>query len=78
MSVQNIRILVSDDVSDTGLDPLRSAGMSVEKVTGLKPSDLREKIRDYDGLVVRSETKVTAELIEAASRLRAVGRASSL
>jgi D-3-phosphoglycerate dehydrogenase len=75
MSVQNIRILVSDDVSDTGLDPLRSAGMSVEKVTGLKPSDLREKIRDYDGLVVRSETKVTAELIEAASRLRAVGRA---
>jgi D-3-phosphoglycerate dehydrogenase len=73
--MDNAKILVSDDVSESGLEPLRAAGFMVEKRTGLKPEELRSIIHDYDGLVVRSETKVTAELLDAASGLRAVGRA---
>ncbi|HEX8129574.1 MAG TPA: phosphoglycerate dehydrogenase [Pyrinomonadaceae bacterium] len=73
--MDNIKILVSDDVSESGLEPLRAAGFTVDKRTGLKPEELREIIRDYDGLVVRSETKVTAALMDDAVRLRAIGRA---
>src|ERR687893_1932276 len=70
-----IKILVSDDVSESGLEPLRAAGFAVEKRTGLKGEELLEAVRDCDGLVVRSETKVTAQLLEAAGNLRAIGRA---
>jgi D-3-phosphoglycerate dehydrogenase len=71
----NIKIFVADDVSESGLGPLREAGFVVEKRTGLKPDELAEAVRDCDGLVVRSETKVTARLMDEAGRLRAVGRA---
>ncbi|MBA3713621.1 MAG: phosphoglycerate dehydrogenase [Pyrinomonadaceae bacterium] len=71
----DIKILVSDDVSESGLEPLRSAGFTVEKKIGLKSDDLFEAVRNYDGLIVRSETKVTASLMDAAGRLRAIGRA---
>ncbi|HVF56961.1 MAG TPA: phosphoglycerate dehydrogenase [Pyrinomonadaceae bacterium] len=71
----NIKIFVSDDVSESGLEPLRAAGFEVEKRAGLKGDDLLEAVRECDGLVVRSETKVTPQLMEAAGNLRAVGRA---
>jgi D-3-phosphoglycerate dehydrogenase len=71
----SIKIFVADDVSESGLEPLRAAGFAVEKRTGLSPDELREAVRDCEGLVVRSETKVTAELMDSALRLRAVGRA---
>lgn len=70
-----MKILVADDVSESGLEPLRAAGFAVEKRVGLSPAELLEAVRDCEGLVVRSETKVTAELMDAAERLRAVGRA---
>jgi D-3-phosphoglycerate dehydrogenase len=73
--MNQIKIVVSDDVSATGLEPLRAAGFHVEKRTGLALEELREVVSDCDGLVVRSETKVTAELMDAAPRLRVVGRA---
>lgn len=73
--MSQIKIFVSDDVSEPGLEPLRAAGFAVEKRTGLSVDALREVLRDCDGLVVRSETKVTAELMESAPRLRVVGRA---
>ena len=75
MSAQNVKIFVADDVNEGGLEPLRAAGFMVEKKTRLAPDDLREAVRDCDGLVVRSETKVTADLMDAAGRLRAIGRA---
>jgi len=71
----DIKIFVADDVSESGLEPLREAGFAVEKRTGLKGVELAEAVRGADGLVVRSETRVTAELFEAAGRLRVVGRA---
>ena len=73
--MNEIKIFVADDVSESGLEPLRAAGFAVEKRTGLSPDELREAVRDCEGLVVRSETKVTAELMDAGLRLRAVGRA---
>ncbi len=70
-----IKILVSDDVSESGLEPLRSPSFQLEKRTGLKGDDLSAALRDAEGLIVRSETKVTAELIDGAKKLRVIGRA---
>jgi len=73
--MSHTKILVADDVSDSGLEPLRQAGFEVEKITKLSAAELGRRLADYDGLVVRSETKVTGALIDAAPRLRVVGRA---
>jgi len=69
------KIFVADDVSESGLGPLRSAGFTVEKRPGLSAPELREALKDCEGLIVRSETKVTSELLDAANRLRVIGRA---
>lgn len=69
------KIFVADDVSESGLEPLRAAGFEVEKRTGLSPADLQSVITEYDGLIVRSETKVRADLMEGAPKLRVIGRA---
>ena len=68
------RILVADPIADDGVARLRAAG-EVDVATGLEPGALRERIAEYDALVVRSETKVTSDLLDAATRLRVVGRA---
>src|SRR5436305_4121060 len=75
MTSQKRNILVADDVSDNGLQPLRDAGFMVEKKTGLASAALRKSLVDSEGLVVRSETKVTAEIMEADWSLRVIGRA---
>jgi len=69
------KIFVADDVSEGGLGPLRTSGFMVEKRPGLPPAELREAVKDCEGLIVRSETKVTADLLDAASSLRVIGRA---
>jgi D-3-phosphoglycerate dehydrogenase len=74
-STNQARIFVADDVSDKGLQPLRDAGFVVEKKTGLAPDALREALADSDGLVVRSETRVTPDLMDTARKLRVIGRA---
>ena len=71
----DVKILVADDVSESGLEPLRAAGFAVVKKIRLGFEELADALADCDGLVVRSETKVTAALMERAPRLRAVGRA---
>jgi len=70
------RVLVSDKLADEGLAPLRE-NPSVELVvkTGLSPDELKREIADADALLVRSATKVTAEVMEAAPKLIAIGRA---
>ncbi|HET9553416.1 MAG TPA: phosphoglycerate dehydrogenase [Anaeromyxobacteraceae bacterium] len=69
------RVLVSDDLSPEAVKVLRDAGLQVDVKVGLKPAELEAIIGEYDGLAVRSATKVTAALLEKASRLRIVGRA---
>jgi len=74
--VSEYKVLVSDKLSERGLEILREAeGISVDVKTGLTPDELRSGIEGYDALVVRSSTKVTAEVIEAADRLKVIGRA---
>lgn len=68
------RILVAEPIAAEGLDLLRTAGQ-VDVRTGLSPQQLAECIGEYDVLIVRSQTKVTAELIEAGKRLQVIGRA---
>jgi len=69
------KIFVADEVSDSGLQPLRDAEFTVEKRVGLSPADLPAAMSGCAGLVVRSETKVTAELMDRTPDLRVVGRA---
>lgn len=72
----NYRVLVSDPISEKGVEALAAApGISVDFKTGLKPEELLEIIGEYHGLVVRSQTKVTAEVFAAAKNLKAIGRA---
>jgi D-3-phosphoglycerate dehydrogenase len=71
-----IKILVSDALSEEGLKVLRNVKeFQVDVKTDLKPDELKAVIKDYDALVVRSATKVTKEVINAADKLRAIGRA---
>ncbi|MBI2840705.1 MAG: phosphoglycerate dehydrogenase [Acidobacteria bacterium] len=70
-----MRILVSDDISESALGVFSGTGWSVQKRTGLKSEELAAIIAEYDALLVRSATKVTRELLTCASKLRVVGRA---
>ncbi len=69
------RILICDPIAEDGIELLRRAGAQVEVHLGLSPQALRETLEDYEGLIVRSETKVTAEAIRAAQKLQVIGRA---
>ena len=72
------KILVSDNLSDQGIAVFQeTAGIDVDVKLGLEPEELRAIIKDYDGLAVRSATKVTKEIIEAAHRLKVIGRAGT-
>ncbi|MGO8947072.1 MAG: phosphoglycerate dehydrogenase [Ktedonobacterales bacterium] len=67
-------ILVADPIAPAGVDALRGVAQ-VDERHGLPPADLISVIGEYDALVVRSETKVTAAVIEAGTRLRVIARA---
>ena len=68
------RILVSDPIDPQGIEMLRAVG-DVDVKLGLDPKDLLAIIGEYDALVVRSETKATAAVIEASHKLQVIGRA---
>ncbi|MCK5516807.1 MAG: phosphoglycerate dehydrogenase, partial [Desulfobulbaceae bacterium] len=70
-----MKVLISDNLSQAGVDILEKAGLEVDVQTGLAPKELKAIIGDYDGLVIRSATQVTADLLEAAHKLEVVGRA---
>jgi len=70
-----MKVLISDNLAPVGGRILKEAGLEVDIKTGLAPEELIKIIPDYDGLVIRSATKVTAEILEAATNLRVVGRA---
>ncbi len=71
-----MKVLVSDNLGEEGIEMFREAdGIEVDVKTGLPPEDLKAIIGEYDGLVIRSATKVTEDLIEAAKNLKVVGRA---
>lgn len=69
------KVLISDKLSPAAVQIFRDRGIEVDFKPGLSPADLRAIIAPYDGLAVRSATKVTRELMEAAPNLKVVGRA---
>lgn len=69
-----MRVLVSDSLAEEGVRRLES-GAEVDVITNLSPEELVGKIKDYDALVIRSGTKVTADVINAADHLKVIGRA---
>lgn len=69
------RVLVSDPIPEIGLKPLVDAGIPYDLRVGMTPSELIEAVREYSALMVRSETKVTAPVIEAGANLKIIGRA---
>lgn len=70
-----MKVLISDPIAPEGVQKLRDAGFEVVEKPGLSPEELKAEIVDYDALIVRSATKVRAEIIDAAENLKAIGRA---
>ncbi len=72
------KVLVSDKLSDNGLEILgKCDSIEVDVKVGMTPEELIKTIPAYDGIIIRSGTKVTADVIEAAGRLKVVGRAGA-
>lgn len=71
------KVLISDNLSSEGVEILKKAGLEVVVKTGMTPDELKKEIKDYDGLVIRSATKVTADVVAAAKKLKVIGRAGS-
>jgi D-3-phosphoglycerate dehydrogenase len=69
------KVLISDKLSPAAVEIFRNRGIEVDLRPGLSSTELRGIIGEYDGLAIRSATKVTRELLDAAARLKVVGRA---
>ncbi|HYD49643.1 MAG TPA: phosphoglycerate dehydrogenase [Terriglobales bacterium] len=70
------RVLIADKLSAAGMDILRAAeGIEFDEIPGLKPAELAAKIKPYHGIIIRSGSTVTAEVIAAAENLKVIGRA---
>src|ERR1044071_9552644 len=69
------KVLIADELSPRAVEIFRSRGVEGEVATGLKSAELKDRIAEYEGLAVRSATKVTAELLAAAGALKVVGGA---
>ena len=70
-----MKILISDKMSNKVEDVLKSKSIDYDIKTGLEPNDLKSIIDGYDGILIRSATKLTADILENCSNLKVVGRA---
>lgn len=70
-----MRILAADGVSQKGIEILRQSGFTVDVKDKISADELLATIKDYDALIVRSASKVTKEVIQAADKLKIIGRA---
>jgi len=69
------KVLISDKMDPRAAEIFRERGVEVDEITGKTPDELKAIIGQYDGLAIRSSTKVTKEILEAATNLKVVGRA---
>ena len=72
-----VKILIADDLPASAIDLLRNEGWEIDARTGRSPEQLATDITDADAIVVRSATRVTSALIDAAPKLRAIARAGT-
>jgi len=69
-----MKVLITDTINKAAVDILRqSAGVDIRQ--GITPDSLKSIIKRYDALIVRSQTKVTADIVDAAEKLQVIGRA---
>src|SRR6056300_25416 len=69
------KVLISDKLALEAIDIFKEVGIEVDFKPGLSAEELGEIIGEYDGLAIRSATKVTPELLAKAGRMKVVGRA---
>src|SRR3712207_6841694 len=69
------KVLISDPMDPKAAEIFRANGVEVDEKPGLSKDELKAILGGYDGLAIRSATKVTADLLEAAPRLKVIGRA---
>ena len=72
-----MKVLISDNLSPVGVEILKKAGLEVDARSKTSVEEIEKIIGDYDALIIRSATKVTAGLLEKATKLKVVGRAGS-
>ena len=72
-----MKVLIRDDLSPSGVEILKKAGLEVDARSKTSAEDIEKIIGNYEALIVRSATKVTKELLDKAARLKVVGRAGS-
>jgi D-3-phosphoglycerate dehydrogenase len=72
-----LKILISDNISKKCINILKKSGLDVDEKTGMKPAELKACIGEYHGIIIRSATKLTSDIIDAASNLKVIGRAGS-
>ncbi len=70
-----VKVLISDKMSPRAEEIFKERGVDVDYKPGMTPEELRACIGEYDGLAIRSATKATAEIIQAADNLKVIGRA---
>ena len=70
-----MKVLVADPIGQEGIDLLTRHDIEVDVNTGLPPEELLKIIPNYEGMIVRSQTQVTADVIKAGTKLQIVGRA---
>jgi D-3-phosphoglycerate dehydrogenase len=70
-----VKVLVKEKIGESGLQLLRDAGIEVELGMDWADGELERRIGDFDGILIRSATALTEELLERAERLKVVGRA---
>ena len=68
------KVLVCDSIDQAGIDSMKRAGLSVDYKPEIKPAELVSSVKDYDVIVVRSKTKVTKEVVDAAPRAKIIAR----
>ena len=69
------RVLISDKISDDGLEVFRKAGIAHDHLPEITQEEIKAKIHEYTGWVIRSRSRATADIIENAVNLRVIGRA---
>jgi D-3-phosphoglycerate dehydrogenase len=69
------KVLVTDKLDESGLIILKQGGSEVDYKPGIPANDLKEIIKDYDALLVRSQTQASKDILDSAIKLKIIGRA---
>ena len=70
-----MKVLISDKLEEEGIKIFQDNGFKVDKNFTITPEDLAKKINEYEAIVIRSRTKLTANILENAKNLKVIGRA---